>query len=155
MNWKLFILFLIINFGALGLGGWLQGEGARAEWYQNLEKAPWTPPGWVFGAAWFSIMLCFSFFMAKLIDKNGSVLVWTLFAVQFVLNVLWNPMFFRWHEVTISLIMIGALFLLTAFFLVYFRNSLGAWSWLIAPYVIWLGIATSLNAYFLVNNPVQ
>jgi hypothetical protein len=44
------ILFLIINFGALGIGGLLLGNPATNEWYQSLNKAPWTPPGWVFGA---------------------------------------------------------------------------------------------------------
>lgn len=152
MNWKLFIIFLIINFGALGLGGWLQGEGARSEWYQELNKAPWTPPGWVFGAAWTSIMLCFSFYMAKLVTKDNSAMVWTLFVVQFLLNVFWNPIFFRWLEVTVSLVMITALLLLTVFFLIYYNNKLGWYSLLMLPYTIWLIVATSLNAFVLYQN---
>jgi len=38
------ILFLIINFGALGIGGVLQGGGARSAWYQELNIAPWHGP---------------------------------------------------------------------------------------------------------------
>lgn len=47
-----FGLFFIINFGALGLGALLMDSSPiENEWYVQLNKAPWTPPGWVFGAA--------------------------------------------------------------------------------------------------------
>ena len=62
-------LFLIINFGGLFIGGLFTGEGVPSDWYQNLNKAPWTPPGWVFGAAWTTIMICFSVYMAILWEK--------------------------------------------------------------------------------------
>lgn len=58
------IIFLVINFAALGIGSIFTGSGVPSEWYQSLIKAPWTPPGWMFGAAWTSIMICFSIFMA-------------------------------------------------------------------------------------------
>jgi tryptophan-rich sensory protein len=53
------LLFFILNFAALAVGGLFTGSGVSSEWYQNLDKAPWTPPGWVFGAAWPFIMICF------------------------------------------------------------------------------------------------
>ncbi|MEM6378823.1 MAG: TspO/MBR family protein, partial [Bacteroidota bacterium] len=52
------IIFLILNFVALGIGGFFTGPGTSSEWYNNLNQAPWTPPGWVFGAAWTTIMIC-------------------------------------------------------------------------------------------------
>ena len=39
------ILFLIINFGALAVGGFFTGKGASSDWYSSLAKAPWAPPG--------------------------------------------------------------------------------------------------------------
>ena len=56
------IIFLLINFAGLFIGGLFTGEGVPSDWYQNLNKAPWTPPGWVFGFAWTTIMICFSLF---------------------------------------------------------------------------------------------
>ena len=58
-------IFLVINFAALGLGGLFTRSGVPSEWYQDLDKAPWAPPGWVFGAAWTLIMLCFSVYRAQ------------------------------------------------------------------------------------------
>ena len=49
----LFFVFLIINFGGLYLGGILMGSSPGSNtWYNNLQKAPWTPPGYFFGIAW-------------------------------------------------------------------------------------------------------
>ena len=80
------ILFLILNFAALGIGGYLSGSGAASEWYADLNKAPWTPPGWVFGVAWTSIMICFSIYMAYLwpLFESKKQLV-LLFGLQWVI----------------------------------------------------------------------
>ena len=44
-------------------------NGPQTDWYSNLNKAPWTPPGWVFGFAWTTIMLCFSIYLIALFQK--------------------------------------------------------------------------------------
>jgi benzodiazapine receptor len=146
------LLFLVINFAALGIGGFLMGEGPTSDYYQSINKAPWTPPGWVFGAAWTLIMICFSFYMAYWLKAENDTMVWGLFALQFVLNVGWNPLFFNFHLPLPALVVIIALTVLIGYFLFSNWNSLGASSLLIAPYFIWLCIATSLNWYILVNN---
>lgn len=148
------ILFLVINFAALGIGSWLAGSPVDNEWYNSVDKAPWTPPGWVFGAAWFSIMLLFSVFLWNMrakIDAAKQMLFYGIFALQFVLNVAWNPIFFRWHYVLPALIVIALLWALITGYLVWgFRK--GGWNGLLVlPYFIWMGIATSLNAYILVK----
>ncbi len=151
-HWQKVILFLIINFAALGIGGLLQDPGPMGDWYQSLNKAPWTPPGWVFGAAWTLIMVCFSFFMAYLsnIEQRNKLIV--LFSIQFFLNVIWNAVFFSHHMMGLSLVIIAALTLLVGFFLFNYAQDLKTKAILIAPYFIWLCIATSLNAYALLNN---
>ena len=147
------ILFLVINFLALGLGGFFTGSGVSSQWYQELAKAPWTPPGWVFGAAWTVIMICFAFYMSYLLaSKESKTMVLSLFVLQWLLNVAWNPIFFYYHNVFVGLIVIVALTLLTAFFLFYFLADLKFKSLFVLLYFVWLCIATSLNAYILVKN---
>lgn len=147
------IFFLILNFAALGIGGLLMGKGANSEWYQALNKAPWTPPGWVFGAAWTLIMVCFSLYMAKAwtIISNHKILI-LLFIVQWVLNVSWNPSFFRYHEVLLGLVIISLLTILIGYLLFRYVGQIKLWSIFILPYFIWLLIATSLNAYIYFKN---
>ena len=146
------ILFLVLNFGALALGGFLQGKGSFDGWYQDLNKAPWTPPGWMFGAAWFTIMICFSFFMAYLTGVNERLAL-ILFVIQIILNVSWNPLFFKYHQVMASLLVISGLTILMTFFGIRFWSDLKLKTLLVLPYVVWLFIATSLNAYILLKNP--
>jgi translocator protein len=143
-----FIAFLLINFGALALGGLFTKDGVTSDWYQNMTKAPWTPPGWVFGAAWTTIMICFSFYMTRLWDKTADKKTLAiLFAVQWVLNVAWNPIFFHLHQLPIALAVVSALTVLVGYFLFSNWSKMHWFSLLIAPYFIWLLIATSLNAY--------
>ena len=149
---KTFLVFLIINFGALGVGGWLMNNGPQTLWYLDLNKAPWTPPGWVFGAAWTSIMLCFSIYMTVLYLSQNTTKLKILFIIQVVLNVIWNYIFFNQHLISIGLMVISLLTLLILYFLIEYRNQLKAKSILILPYFIWLCIATSLNLYVVLYN---
>lgn len=149
---KLLVIFLVINFSALGIGSWLMNNGPRTVWYTSLNQAPWTPAGWVFGVAWTSIMLCFSIYMAYLYLKTPTTKVLMLFSVQFFLNVIWNYLFFNLHLVGLSLGIILALTLVVGTFLIAFKHDLKIKTFLIVPYFLWLCIATSLNAYILLNN---
>lgn len=147
------ILFLVLNFLALGVGSFFTSKGVPSHWYANLNKAPWTPPGWVFGAAWTFIMVCFAIYMAiawKKIDNHTNLLI--LFALQWVFNVLWNPVFFKFNFVFLGLIIISILTLIIGVFIIKYNSQLKFASLLIAPYFIWLLIATSLNAYIYLKN---
>ena len=150
---KRLVLFGILNFAALALGGISTGPGVNSEWYLSLHKAPWTPPGWVFGFAWTLIMICFAIYMAKLWgyeEKRKTIMV--LFLLQWVLNVIWNPLFFSLQLTFVSLIVISQLTCLMVLILWFFRNYVKRSSLLIFPYVVWLIIATSLNAYIFIFN---
>lgn len=151
-KYQLVLLFLIINFAALGIGSWLMANGPSSDWYQIQNKAPWTPPGWVFGVAWTTIMVCFSFYMASLIKLEARASVIFLFLVQFLLNVSWNYIFFNQHLIDIGLVTILLLTLVVAIFLFKYLSVLKIKSLLIVPYFVWLLIASSLNGYILFNN---
>lgn len=149
---KSLIVFLIINFGALGIGTWLMAEGPQSDWYLQLEKAPWTPDGWVFGVAWTTIMICFSVYMAFLFVKGFTRKVQILFIIQFILNVSWNLLFFNQKLIDLALLNITLLTIIVIALLITYFKSLKAKSILIMPYVIWLCIATSLNLYIALYN---
>ena len=148
------LLFLVFNFAALGLGGFFTGSGVPSEWYQTLQKAPWTPPGWVFGAAWTTIMIAFSFYAAWLWQETqGSRTFWVFYGLQWVLNVAWNPTFFHFHATRFALVLIVALTLGLWIGFFTFWRVLSFRSLTLVPYLVWLVIATSLNTYIVWNNP--
>lgn len=149
-----FLTFIIFNFLALAIGVVLMKDGPQTDWYLSLNKAPWTPEGWVFGAAWTTIMFLFSFYMTKLsflfkfLDKK----LLTVYTLQWVLNVSWNLAFFNLHYTKVGLVVIVLLWLLIGYFTFKHLKSLKVFTLLIVPYLIWMTIATSLNAYIVLNN---
>lgn len=146
------LIFLLINFGGLAIGGLFTGSGVASEWYKSLNQAPWTPPGWVFGFAWTFIMICFSVYMAKLADTTRLNDWLRLFALQVVLNVGWNPVFFYFHKTGLGLIIISLLTIVIVAFMLKWHVQLKYFTWLLVPYFLWLCIATWLNAYIYFRN---
>ena len=109
--------------------------------------------GWVFGVAWTSIMICFSIYMAYLTKIHfNTKKIALLFSFQWVLNVLWNPIFFELQLIIIGLVEICLLTTLITYLCVHFRKELKTKTLLILPYLIWLFIASSLNAYIAFYN---
>lgn len=149
---KLTILFLIINFSGLAIGNWFMENGPLSNWYIDLNKAPWTPPGIVFGIAWTTIMICFSIFLGKLFIVENNRKNQVIFGIQFLLNVSWNFVFFNQHFIFLGLINLILLTLLLFLYFLKFSNKTSNYKYLLLPYIIWLCIATSLNAYILVYN---
>lgn len=148
----LILLFGLINFGGLALGSWLMGEGPGSEWYKLLDKAPWTPPGWVFGVAWTTIMICFSLYLAEFVIRLGWMPLRMVLPLLLIFNISWNYVFFNQHWVFLALL--NLLLLTGLVWLVFFRfkKEMELRSYLLAPYMIWLIVACSLNAYAWLNN---
>jgi len=77
----------------------------------------------------------------------------TLFLTSFVLNVIWNPLFFYLHWVWISSIVIVLLGVNIGLLIHLARSQ---YSWKLAlwafPYFIWLMIASSLNLFVAIMN---
>ena len=151
-HFQYILIFLILNFGALAIGSYLMNNGPSSNWYLTLNKAPWTPPGWFFGVAWSTIMVCFSMYLSYLVQLKLGSIFWILFAVQFLLNIAWNYIFFNQHQIGFALVEIILLTIIVGFYLFHFRSALGYKSLLIVPYFLWLLVAISLNAYSYVKN---
>lgn len=150
---KRILLFLILNFSALAIGGLFTNAGVSSNWYQTMNKAPWTPPGWVFGAAWTTIMICFAFYMAYLTElKAGRKTVIMLFTIQLILNITWNPIFFYFQSVSVGLVCISLLTILIGYLFFYYWKAVKIKTLFLAPYLVWLVIATSLNLYIFIYN---
>lgn len=148
-----FFIFILINFVGLALGSVFTGPGVASDWYQSLPTAPWTPPGWVFGAAWTTVMIGFSVFLGSLWHAMSSQSfarkILPLFVLSWLFNVGWNPVFFYAQAIEWALAEITLLFVII---LLLARLSFGLPSsnrgrWGIVPYLLWLCIAISLNAY--------
>ncbi len=150
------LTFLILNFGALYIGALLMGGSpAENEWYQSLDKAPWTPPGWMFGVAWTVIMICFSVYMGLVSVRYSGhklQLLILLYSLQWVLNAGWNLIFFNFHWPILGTLILLGLILILLLIHFNFANSESLLKLILLPYLLWLIVATSLNGYILFMN---
>ncbi|NBP75324.1 MAG: hypothetical protein EBR35_01380 [Flavobacteriales bacterium] len=67
-----------------------------------------------------------------------------------MLNIAWNPVFFNFHEILLGLLLLILLFMTLILINKHLRLTLTSpATFLILPYLIWVCIAMSLNAYVL------
>ncbi|MDJ1017797.1 MAG: TspO/MBR family protein [Paracoccaceae bacterium] len=149
MDPLLFIIFLA-GCGAAATTGAMFDPG---EWYEGLEKPPWTPAKWVFPAAWSVLYLCIAAAGARVAVLEGSAYAMAFFALQLALNTLWTPIFFGLRRMGAGMVVIVFLWLaVAATMLAFFALDWIAGA-LFAPYLLWVTIAAALNFSVWRRNP--
>lgn len=131
----------------LGLGmfsGYISGSG-NSEWYQSLVKPSFQPPSWIFGPVWTILYIMIGIALAKVWNTKNQ----GLFIFQLVLNLLWSPMFFRYHRVDLALLDIALLWI-NLLALIYQSNQLVRL--LLTPYFLWITFAGILNYQIYILN---
>lgn len=141
----------------LGLGAWvslcflpsLAGIFFRPEnWYEQLNKPSWNPPGWVFGPVWTTLYLLMgiaAWLVWKRAGFRGARTTLIVFAIQLLLNAAWSPLFFGAKRPDLALIDIVLLWLAIAATLVCFWRVRPVAAMLLAPYLAWVSFALILN----------
>ena len=119
------------------------------QWYDNINKSPYTPPIYLFGIVWpiLYCMIIISFITNKKYCLNCKTTYFYL--IQFILNLIWTTIFFTFKKPLIALIdMLGIII----FTLLYMYNSNFTSILLLIPYILWLLFAFYLNLYIVYNN---
>ena len=127
--------------------------GVMSDWHQQLVKAPWTPMDSAFPIGWALSMLGLGVFMGIVWPRveNKSQLKY-VFVSQWVLNIIWNPIFFYFHNITFGMATITVLCVMVAVLQFAFIKKAGWASLAVTPYFIWILIAASLNGYIFFYN---
>ena len=136
------LCLLVFLFGGLFRPG---------DWYEALNKAPWTPPNIAFPIAWASlyVMIAVAGYWASISHDRGLIRLWY---AQLGVNAAWSWVFFGQHWAWAALINLLLLLLLVIWFVFRGAKSSRRASVFMLPYLAWLCLATSLNAYIVVNN---
>ena len=137
-------LILLLGFASSRLAP----AGKANAWYAALTKGPANPPDWAFPIAWTALYVLMGMALAIVLNARGArgrSAAIALFVFQLALNLVWSPLFFGAHQVTVGLMVIVAMFLVataTTFLFGTIRSSAG---WLMVPYLAWLGFAAGLS----------
>jgi tryptophan-rich sensory protein len=142
--WPGLAVWLLVCFLPAVLGSaWGPGE-----WYAQLRKPSWNPPGWVFGPVWtalYTSMAVAVWMVWRRVQGRERRLPCGLFLAQLALNALWTPLFFGLHRPDLALVNIVLLwFAIIATSAAFWRvHRLAAL--LLVPYLMWVSFATFLN----------
>jgi tryptophan-rich sensory protein len=124
-------------------------------WYKDLNRAPWSPPNYVFGIIW-PILYLLMTISVLLVIFNKKCYPYcrpiTFFILQLILNLSWTTVFFQLQQPLIALIMIVFIIGITAYTALKFYPYSKIASLLLVPYLLWLCVAFSLNGYIVLYN---
>lgn len=140
-----FIGFFLLTAAAASIGALFQ-PGA---WYAGLVKPALTPPDWVFPAAWTILYLMIAvagWMLWRDRDQHPlgrrAVILW---GSQLVLNAAWSWLFFGLHLTGLALVEIVLLWLVILLLVINGYRVRPLASWLLVPYLVWVGFAAWLN----------
>ncbi len=152
---KLFIsIFIPLMIGYLGS---VITISEISTWYASLSKPSWAPPNWLFGPIWTTlyVLMGISLFLIwrEGFNRRDVRFALLIFAVQLVLNLLWSIVFFSFHSLFGSFILIMILWIsIFANIITFYVISKPA-GLLLVPYIIWVSIASYLNySVYLLNH---
>lgn len=145
MDYTALTVALIYGIGLNLAGGLLTDIG---DWYHNLKKPWFQPPGWAFGPAW-TIILGLAGWALYIgwTEATGAAFtaVVIAFAVNAVLHFLWSPLFFKFKRPDWSFIENWAL-IASCIALAFVLDGVSNFAaWLILPYIVWTCFAQGIN----------
>lgn len=157
------VLGLAVFLAASALVSWL---GAIATlnnvngWYVAADKAPWSPPNWVFGPVWTLLYVAMAvaawLVWRRRAERTRPALV--AYGIQLLLNLVWTPVFFGLYPVMgtpalwLGFAVIIALIIAVTVTVLFFGPISRAAGLLLLPYVSWLVFAASLNLWAALHN---
>ncbi|AWW75187.1 tryptophan-rich sensory protein [Erythrobacter sp. KY5] len=152
LRWSLFLVPLIV------LLGFTAGQLGSPDtvWFQSLTKPAIFPPTAAFGIVWGILYVIVGFALALVVSAwgaSGRGLAIILFALHFIGNLAWTPVFFGMQEMTLGLyvliyVAVSLLLVIAAFWRVRQIAAL-----MMLPYLAWVCFAAVLNYQFIEANP--
>lgn len=149
------VLIAIMTAATAGLGAAVSG-GSADVWYFALEKPGLTPPDFIFAVVWPILFILMAFGAVLVRIKAGSFAACSgalgLYFTQLALNLSWSWLFFGFHQVLISMIVLAALWILITAMIRSFAKLSKAAAILQVPYLLWVTFAGYLNGSILLLN---
>lgn len=112
-----------------GLSGLVSGD------FKDIERVPYQPPNWVFGPVWVILYILMG------LSISGLEHVPTVFWVQLGLNFIWSPVYVRFKNPQLALVILCALWVTVLMSIV----QLGSRGKYLYPYLAWITFAGFLN----------
>ena len=124
------------------------------DWYDLLIKPPLVPPDYIFIIVWsiLYILMAVSFVIILAQKNKPKKFAIIIFVIQFILNIIWSPLFFNLYRIDLAFIDIILLWLAILLMLFAFYKNSKIATFLQIPYFLWVTFAIYLNFGFLLLN---
>ncbi len=125
-------------------------------WYATIIKPSWAPPNWIFGSVWtiLYVLMGIALYLvwSKGLHRKDVQFAVILFVVQLLLNLSWSIVFFGYHALFGSFVLVLVLWLAILANLIAFYVISKTAGLLLVPYILWVSIASYLNySIYLLN----
>jgi len=149
-------LLLSLSVGAISALFSPGFSAAATLWYAMLAKPGWLPPNSWFGPIWTALYLLMSIAAWTVWrERYHRARTTAIFAylLQLVLNGAWAPLFFGMRNIDAGLFDIVALLMAIGWTIRVFAQVKARAAWLLAPYFLWVCVATAMNLSLWKLNP--
>ncbi len=141
------LVSLLVCFAAAGIGGFATAN-SLSDWYININKPSFNPPGWIFGPVWSILYTAMAIALWKIwslqaSDSRNAAMIW--FFIQLLLNVLWSFLFFYWQWPLGAFIEILNMWFAILMTIIHFYSLIPWTLALLLPYLLWVSFAAFLN----------
>ncbi|NDC58056.1 MAG: tryptophan-rich sensory protein [Alphaproteobacteria bacterium] len=133
----------IVAFAAASTGAAFR-PGA---WYAALRKPSWTPPNWAFPVVW-SVLFTAMAVSAWLVWETAGAAALpalALYGAHLAVNAVWSVLFFGLKRLDWAMVEVICLWLMIAAVIAAFAPLSLTAALLLAPYLLWVTIAATLN----------
>jgi benzodiazapine receptor len=158
MNKWIKLIMAVLICQSAGILGSIFTFPSIGTWYAGLEKPFFTPPNWIFGPVWISLYTLMGISLYLVWQKGPSKedvrSALLAFSGQLVLNSVWSIVFFGLMSPFYALILIVLMWFVILITIAKFYKVDKRAGLILVPYIVWVSIATALNYYILVLNPV-
>jgi benzodiazapine receptor len=150
MRYAVLALSVLLCLGIGFTSGQLTDTGS--DWFLQLEKPSFYPPGYLFGVVWTILYIMMGISLFLVIEQTKERLPYILFGTQLVLNFFWTLLFFGLKSIPLAIVDILLLWATLLWTIISFRKYSPPAAYLLAPYLLWVTFATVLTIAIAVIN---
>jgi translocator protein len=139
--------------------GFVSGQltDTTSDWFLNLEKPSFYPPGYLFGIVWTILYIMIGVSLYLILQKTKEQKTkdktpYILFGAQLILNFFWTLIFFGLKNIVFAIIEIIAMWVLILLTILSFKKYSKTAAYLMIPYLLWVTFATFLTLSIYVLN---